>query len=516
MIDNLFAALHHGALRVLLGFAILSTLHTARAATIINDGALTVINGVSDDIEVRDSAAPLPTTVEINTGAVVGGPPESTAGVSVGVFDNSTVNLLGGELLGSFVADGNSVSTISGGVVGNDLVANGSSTVTINAPVQFETDPETMEMSPISTADDLSINDAATINFSAGYVDTVSATGGTFNFSGGRVDDIDEAGGTSRFNISGDALVDDDAFFVGNAVVEVSGGRFDDEFQLYDNTAAFFSGGEIGDDLVVADNAFASIASLTVGDTIEAEGSSLTAIGGGTFGAVEAAEGARVFLFGGTVEEGVTSVLGGTINISGATLLAVEDGPEVTASLTGTVNLTGTTLEELGISAGSSGRVVATGVTAGAVEIESIGSKVFLDEGSADSIDVSAELESLVVIDGTDAGTLSVLADTETKVEIRGGLFGAGDLESRDGSTIKIFGSGFTSLGLPLGAGPIPFVAGDIKGFLADGSPFDFTFRRDFAAGVAAQIVLVPEPTALALLALMAAASAATHRSNQA
>jgi len=67
---------------------------------------------------------------------------------------------------------------------------------------------------------------------------------------------------------------------ISEAVVQVSGGEFDDEFQLYDNSAAFFTGGVIGDDLVVADNAFASISNLTVDDTIEAGTGNDTVFGG--------------------------------------------------------------------------------------------------------------------------------------------------------------------------------------------------------------------------------------------
>lgn len=492
MIYNSFVLRRSALACVAVGFSLTAFSNLSMGAMLVNDGGTTLIDGVSDDLEVRDSSDPLPTTVDVVAGAVVGG----GADASIAVFDTSIVNLIDGELLESFVASGNSVSTITGGSIGNDVISNDTATVNISG----------------GSGDDLFINDASTINLTGGSFDTVEATGGTFNFSGGRVDDIDSGAGTSRFNISGDALVDDDAFFTGNSVVRVSGGQFDDEFQLFDNTAAFFSGGAIDDDLVVAGNAFVSIANLTVGDTIEAEGSSLTVIGGGTFGAIEAAEDARAFLFGGTVEEGVSALLGGTVNIGNATLLPVDDGPEVTATLNGSVNLTGTTLDELGISAGSSGRVVATDINAGAVEIDSIGSSVMLDGGSADTISVFAELESLIEIDGTDADTLSVFADTDSQVEIHGGLFDSGDLEARDGSTITIFGSGFSSLGISLDAGPIPFVAGDIKGFLADGSPFDFTFRRDFGAGLAAQIVLVPEPTAITLTILFAATVFGTRR----
>jgi hypothetical protein len=66
-------------------------------------------------------------------------------------------------------------------------------------------------------------------------------------------------------------------------------------------------------------------------------------------------------------------------------------------------------------------------------------------------------------------------------------------LEAIDASTITLIGSGFN---YPLG--PITDVEGTITGFLKDGSPIDWNFRRDSAAN----IVLVPEPSAIALCGL--------------
>jgi hypothetical protein len=105
-----------------------------------------------------------------------------------------------------------------------------------------------------------------------------------------------------------------------------------------------------------------------------------------------------------------------------------------------------------------------------------------------------------VVLEDLQAQTLDVFAELAGSVEIRGGQYDFADLEAVSKSLIKISGKDFHINGLPAAFGKVPQVAGKITGTLSDGSPFEATFRRQFfPVADAAQIVLVPEPTAAAL-----------------
>ncbi|MEQ8849729.1 hypothetical protein [Botrimarina sp.] len=492
--SNTFASSLPGALRILL-VVLAATPGAALATTIYDSGSLGMITGPSDDIEVRDSAGGSPTFV-IADGAQIGfqlnpdntlaldpetnEPISSNTAQSIAVFDTSIVAMQGGETADSVVVSDESRFALISGDIGDDILASDNASVTIAG----------------GALDDLVAGGSALVAMSGGSADTVELSGSArFVFSGGRVDDIDTAGGSSRVFVGPGALIDDDAFFVESARLETTGGQFDDELQFYDNTTAYFNGGNVGDDLVAAGSSVIEIHDLTVDDTIEAEGSSRTTIFGGQFGAIEAAESAVVEFYGGTVLEGVAGLLGGKVVVDGGELAPV-DGPEVLANLNGTVDVFDTPGTVLNAEASSGGAVNVFG-------------------GDFEELTVDA-LAAGAVLDGADADELAVFAELGATVEIRGGQILDADLEARSGSTITLFGTEFFAFGQLLDFGPVPFVAGDLVGTLADGGSFSGVFRRDFGLGNAAQIVLVnlPEPTS-ALMTLAAALAAALRPSRR-
>lgn len=519
------------AKQLLTACAVALAIHAhAVATTVIDDGASTSISAPSDDIEVRDAVGPVATTVNIEAGAQVGfvlnmdgtimmtpvldpdtglpvedpdtgevvmEPVISNTDQSVAVFGTSSVNMSDGETADSFVGNENSVSAISGGVIGDDILLNDSAVINLSG----------------GAADDVVITGSSTLNMSGGSVDTVEISGGTFNFSGGRIDDIENATG-GEVNISGDAHVDDDAFFFGSTVVHVTGGVFDDEFQLFENVTATFSGGSIDDDLVVAGNAQAVINDLSVGDAIEASGSSTTTINGGDFGAIEAIEGAVVNMTAGSVSETLLAALGSTVNVTGGSL-----GEEISASLNGVVNATVSSVaSELTIEAGANGQVNLSGnFDADLIEASTLAGSISLNGGRADTLSVLAELGGQIAVTDGDYHNVTIEAIDDSNVVVRGGLVDSSVvLETR--SRMTIFGGFYTYNGIPVedlntvfgpGAfdpvtGEIFLIAGDITGILVDGTKFTMTYSRQFNAGSNSRVFLkIPEPST-ALLGLLA------------
>lgn len=478
----------------------------ARATTIFSDGMVNAVDGVIDDIEIRNSEANAPTFVISETAQVgfvddgMGGLVSSNEDQSVAVFGSSRLNMLGGETADSIVANENATVIILGGAIGDDVVANE------NSVVIYEN----------AAADDLTLSGAALVTMASGEFDTVELTGSTvYRFIGGLVDDIDNAGDDSSVFIGPGARVDDDSFFTGNATVEVTGGQFDDEFQLLGNNVGTFTGGAIGDDLVIEGTSRATIENLTVGDSIETGGDSHTTILSGTFG--EIAGSGDVEFLGGVVESGIIQNLGGKATIDGGQILP-GDGEEVSAALGGVVEVVSLTLEDaFDASANAGGELGIGNVTATDINVNAIASEVEITGPDTGVLSVTADLGSSVEILGGEADELNVLAQLDSEVAIRGGSFAFGDITAAPGSTITIFGPSFEIFGLVVGDdipfGPIPFAAGDLTGILRDGSPIDFDFQRNPDANIG-QIILVqvPEPATLGLAGCLVAASLVASR----
>ncbi len=287
--------------------------------------------------------------------------------------------------------------------------------------------------------------------------------------------------GSARLTLLNGGRIDDDIVVLGSAHLEMGpGGRLDDEVEIRNNATANFTGGLIADDLVVVDNAVVTISNITISDSIEAGGASVTHFNGGTAGDVFAAENAVVNINGGSVTDIIAAAPGGVINVYSGGVAA-----EVNATLNGQVNFFGGVGGSVVVNAQSGGRSKLAGLVANQIDVNALAGQLAISGGSANELTVFAELSGVVDISGGDFGTV--------------------DLEAQTNSVITIYGTEFFAFGQPLAFGVVPFVAGDLVGTLADGSPFEATFRRQFSpVGLAGQIVLVnlPEPSTALLAAL--------------
>ncbi|TWT36457.1 hypothetical protein KOR34_13630 [Posidoniimonas corsicana] len=467
------------------------------AATIYSNGAVNLISTASPDVEAQDGPGATSTILNVVSGADIAAAPsgDPNEGRSIGLTGSSVLLFSGGSAAGDIQAADNSVAFIVGSAsVGGNIEATGAAEVQISSSANI--------------GGNLLISGAATATM-----------------FGGVIDDL-EAGDDAVVTFSSTARVDDDAFFTGSSRLVASGGRFDDELQFFDNTSAHFTGGEVNDDLVVAGSAQVVIDYFQVDDTIEASDSSHTTINGGLISNVEAAgnsvveinggvfapEGGAIGSFGGRVTATggvfgvagstdaieIPAVAGGAVRISGVEVAGAGDGmapPAVIAnSLNGSVELNSMRLGDLSVNTITGASTTLRDLVAGAVAVE-------LQAGTGE-------------IDITSADSLSVTADLGSRLDIKGGDFGASDLRVLGGSSVRIFGSDFLVNGIvPVGSSQFPYVvpfgSGSISGTLADGSAFSTTFARAFGGNT--EIVLIPEP-ASATLVLLAAASALMRR----
>lgn len=287
--------------------------------------------------------------------------------------------------------------------------------------------------------------------------------------------------GAARLTILNGGRIDDDIVVKSSAHLEMGpGGRLDDEVEIRENATANFTGGRIDDDLVVVDQAVVTISNITIADSIEAAGNSQTYFNGGTAGDIFASENAVVNINGGIVTDIIAAAPGGVINMYSGGV-----APQVSATLNGQVNLFGGQGGAVVASAQSSGRLLLGGLVANQIEVNSVAGEVAITGGAASELTVLAEL----------GGT----------VDLYGGDFGAVDIEVLSNSVVTIYGTEFFAFGQPIAFGVVPFAAGNLIGTLADGSPLNATFRRQFfPVAQAGQIVLVslPEPTAGLMAAL--------------
>lgn len=469
------------ALAAALGFA-LAPLVTA--TTIFDDAMVSTVDGPLDDIEVRDSVEGGTTTVNIEDGAQVGyqlNPdgtllidPETSEPVnanedqSVLALGASAFNMTGGETADTVRIGGTAVATISGGTIGDDL--------------------EIQDQPLLTFTGDALVSDDAQLSGASLMVMT-----------GGTIDDQAFVQGNSVLRVF-DGNVNDDLFVEDNGVLIMSGGSFGDEVFVSGEGSATITGGYIDDDLNAEDNAVIDVQFVEVGDGldtsgngvvnisdaifgggVEAAGGSMVNIAGGEFGEAVLATGGSVHISGGTFGEGVSAGPNSLVELAGGTLSAF-DGAEVSAALNGRVHVASGEGTAVGIEAASGGVVEVDDIVAEEMTVNSLAGSVAINGGQAESLEVFAELGGVV--------------------EITGGDYPEGDLEAQSGAVITVRGYDFTVLGQPV-VGDIPFVAGDIQGFLSDGTAIDWTFRRQFSPlNQIATIRLVPEPAACGVVGL--------------
>lgn len=484
-----------------------------RATTTIDNGGEVTIDMPSIDIEVRDSVAPLPTTVNIVDGGQVGyalnpdgtiqmqddggggmEPVISDTSRSVALFDNSILTMIGGETADSVLVSGSAVATISGGDIGDDVAVNGHGMATISGG---------------SINDDLNVSENG-----RAVLSTTVVVGDDVHASGNAVVVMSSGG------------IDDDADFTGSSRLEMSGGEFPDELQFFDSATADFTGGVVGDDLVVADSTHVEIHSLVIDDAIEASLNSLTNvydgeigavlingrqeaiedftvaranIYGGTFGTLNAFSpdtnytDVMVEITGGTFEEGIAAGgPGAVVNVSGA-MLESSDARELLASNLGELNVNGAMGTEMDASATVGGALNLNDFSVGTLTVISLGGNASVNGGQADSLLISADRGNAVW---------------------RGGQFANASIEALFSSIVEIQGSDFQVDGIPVGSGDVVPASGEITGLLADGSPFAAMFTRQISPDnriATIRLVQIPEPGTLSI-AILALAGFCTRR----
>ena len=315
-----------------------------------------------------------------------------------------------------------------------------------------------------------------------------------------------EVHGSTTLNVETGAVVGSNASSsistFDTAVLNMSGGKLNDELFLFNNSSATISGGEIVDDITGADTSTVVVSSVLLDDDIEARGSSLITVNGGSFDEdIETFESATVNVHGGMFQVGsdgghfqaaqnsVINVYGGTFGVSGSTgadasaiIAGADDGDFSPPLQPGVVNLHG------GDISGLNGGLQAVGF--GTLNVYGFSGTVkgvtALNDGVINFFDgplqnLTATGDGVVNLFGSD-GSLNNIAAQGT-VEIR------------------IFGSGFSAFNgaVPLPFGPIAFGSGNLSGILADGTVLsNIPFTRNFV-GTPAVIRLVPEPGTIAL-----------------
>jgi hypothetical protein len=185
---------------------------SARAVTILNDGAVHNFNGVTDQLDIFDGAGSVPTTVNVQTGAVVGG---TATSFSVNVRDNSIFNMSGGSLFDELFLFNNASANLSGGSIGDDLTPDNNSTVNVTSVTvkddveghgssmmtiqdgNFDEDVESLDSAVITINGGMFQTGADAANVLASGNSTININGGSFGTgstpSGGGINVVDNA-----------------------------------------------------------------------------------------------------------------------------------------------------------------------------------------------------------------------------------------------------------------------------------------------------------------------------------
>ena len=435
--------------RVLLlcGLALCFGSAAAQATTMLNNGSVNIINGASDDIVVSNGPGDTATVVNVMAGADIAAP----VGLSASLTQDSVFLMTGGTAQGDIEMADNTVAFIQGAAgVGGNIVVGGSSELQISADAQIGGEVE--------------VTDNAIANFMGGEADTFGVFGNAVaTINGGSIDDDMDVGDDGVLNVI-DVFVNDDVDAEGNGIMNLMGGIYDEDVEAAESSTINIIGGEF-------------IRIFSDGANLVASGGTINATGG-VFGAAGAPQDGEMSAAG-----------GGVINMIGAEIAGAGDGTAsavvASASLNAEINFESMAFGDLSTSSATGALVDLTDITASALEVSAIAGSTIIDATSADS--------------------LNLLADLSSSVVILGGLFDSSTINSQGGSVIEIIGTDFLVNGIPLPFGDVPFISGDIKGTLADGSAFDTLFSRGFSSGSRIVIVnAIPEPMS-ALLASLAA-----------
>ncbi len=522
--------------------AILSVLFNVRLANaqvLISDGETTVYDGFNsptENVELRNGPAGVgdPTTLEVQAGAII---PESGAGISIELFENSLLNFDGGQSLGSVRANDSSQASITEGSIADDVIALGNSVVSISGGTISDdlivNDSATVYLSS-STFDDIIMGGNSTVVMTGGFLDEPRISGSAlFQFSGGRIDDLIGLVSNSRVEISGTALVDDDLFFAGD-LITMSGGRVDDEFwigtsdegaTLSTGTRGVITGGQVLDDLNVVSDAVLDVYDIELADSIDSSDTSVTNVYGGTVeGSVSPTDSSVVNIYGGQFPNVFSDgeqllAIGGTLNVFGGVFgqAGVDDGGNAGATLGGTLNYSGGLIA--GIDTGDAPTATFSALINAQVNLsDSVFARLVLEAGNngvlnasgyqAETVDVRAIANGTVNLLGSGADELTITVELAGIVNLKGGDFGDIDATLLSEGVLNVFGHSFKFNNVPLedvdavfgtggyieSTGEIRFVSGNLSGLLRNGDPFEMSFTRFAVQGARLFVTIVPEP----------------------
>lgn len=190
-----------------LGIGLVLAVSPAWAATTFNDGAVHNINGASDQLEILDGPGNAPTTVNVQTGAVVGA---GLTNYSANVRNNSNFNMSGGSLNDELFLFDNASAHLTGGSIGDDLTLDNSATVLVDS---------------VTVNDDVEANGASKVTINNGSFDEDIEANGTAKVAifGGMFQT-----GTDGANVtaSGDSVVDIHGGTFGVGHTDAAGGFF--------------------------------------------------------------------------------------------------------------------------------------------------------------------------------------------------------------------------------------------------------------------------------------------------
>ncbi len=294
--------------------------------------------------------------------------------------------------------------------------------------------------------------------------------------------------------INGDTAMEVRDFSIAN----ISGGIFRQDLDAEDNSTVNITGGTFEDDIYVIDSSRVTMSGGSVDEDVYVEGNGEFTLSGGSVGEeVYVRNNSQFTMSGGSVGEDV--------NVRGNSR-AVFDGGVVNESVEvrGTAELTVNTAEILNDLIAQGNAVINFFDGSVADDVEAYDDAVIYLSGGSFGEDIEADLGGTIDISGGELFANGV------------GTLGVGFGVDGDGRII-LRGPSFFLDGSPIGPGLIVPDTGLLSGTLLDGSTFsDIPFTRDllpqFDDRGIIEIVIIPEPASLVLLALGAAVAAPRRR----
>lgn len=484
----------HGRL-IFTALLALATCDAVLGTIIIQDGGVNVVNSdPQEDFEILNGPGDATTTVNVEAPAAIGVNPDDR---SIGVFQNSVLNMTGGIATGTVVVSDNSVASLSGtAAVGGDVLVDGSAQVTLDADV--------------TVSGEVLVEGIAHVDFLGGEVDTFGVDGdATATVNGGSIDDDMDAVGNGVLTVI-DVFVNDDVDAEDDGVMHLMGGIFDEDVEAADDSTINITGGEFvrifsdGASMVASGGTVHAIGGV-MGEAGENGGGSVLAAGSPfddrglvIFDGVEVAGTAD-----GTAPEANFSAVGGDMFLSN---MEFTSPTNLVSQVFGVLEADNLTMAELNLASSIVGEMRVSEFSADNVDVSITGGAISLSDGTTGPM-------NLVIDGGTfslanvSSETLNVESSGESVVTIIGSFSGnsgplesAGLLRSNPGSEIRLGGLGddFKLNGVPVSPGPLNSIGGLLEGVSVDGTPFSFFVT--VAPGGSFTLLAVPEPASVLLV----------------